>query len=378
MNKQHSSWEKRVARLIAFGILFSALVLNFNTAVSAFKQVLFALTPIIVGLIIALILDVPMHGFGNLFCRLDRKNRLSPRARDVLSLLLAVIVVPLILFVVIRFVLPQFINAVTNVVNIVIANEDTIAGWVANVGIEATTVSQVLDEAVDWVTKNLGLLTGTAISTVVSVFSSVMDVVLGLILAIYILADKAALKRRCARLSRAVLPEGASNKLLRWGPMFISTFRTFLARQCLEAVILGAILLGCMLIFRIPYAFTIACMTAIMALIPYIGAYISLFVGVVLVVTVSPLKALIFAVIFLVAQQVEGNVIYPKVVGASVGLPAYITLSAVVIGGAVAGIPGMFFIIPVVSVVYVLLREYVQRRNAELSAAEKSAPSDPE
>ena len=134
--------------------------------------------------------------------------------------------------------------------------------------------------------------------------------------------------------------------------------------------IVSVLLLICMLIVRIPYALTIACMTAMMALIPYIGAYISLAVGVVLVVTVSPVKALIFAVVFLLAQQIEGNVIYPKVVGKSVGLPAYVTLSAVVIGGAIAGVAGMFFVIPVVSVIYVLLREYVQKRNAEKDAAE--------
>jgi len=120
-------------------------------------------------------------------------------------------------------------------------------------------------------------------------------------------------------------------------------------------------------------------MTAILALIPYIGAYISLFTGAVLVFTESPMKALIFIIVFLVAQQVEGNIIYPRVVGKSVGLPAYVTLSAVVIGGALAGIPGMFFIIPVVSVLYVLLKEYVDQRNLEKDAAisEASTPDNP-
>ena len=106
-------------------------------------------------------------------------------------------------------------------------------------------------------------------------------------------------------------------------------------------------------------------MTALLALIPYVGAYLSLAIGCILIVTISPMKALIFAVIFLVAQQVEGNLIYPRVVGKSVGLPAYVTLSAVMVGGAIAGIPGMFFVIPVASVAYELLGEAVRRRNAE-------------
>ena len=150
--------------------------------------------------------------------------------------------------------------------------------------------------------------------------------------------------------------------------MFITTFRTFLALQCLEAMILGALLLICMLIFRLPYAVTIACMTALLALIPYVGAYLSLAIGCVLIITLSPMKALIFVAVFLVAQQIEGNVIYPRVVGKSVGLPAYITLAAVMVGGAIAGIPGMFFVIPIASVAYVLLRETVQKRNAEKDA----------
>ena len=209
-----------------------------------------------------------------------------------------------------------------------------------------------------------GFIAGTAVNTVVSMFSSVTDVLLAVIMAIYILADKNPLKRRISSLVQAFLPENISGGVRRFGNLFVSTFRTFLGRQCLEAVILGAMLLIAMVIFRIPYQITIACMTALLALIPYVGAYLSFFIGAVLIVTVSPVKALAFIIIFLVCQQVEGNVIYPKVVGESVGLPAYVTLAAVMIGGALAGVVGMFFIIPVVSVIYMLLGEEVQRRNA--------------
>lgn len=356
-------------RLIAFGIILYAVIMNLNRLGDGIQAIISMFTPIIFGIVMALVLDVPMHGFESLLLKLDKKKRTSEKFRNVISLVLAIIAVPLILFVLLKFVLPQFFSAITNVVSIVVENEAEIIAFLAGLGIQEQFVSETLHEIIAWVTENIGMLTGTAISTVMSVFSSVTDVVLGVILAIYILADKTAIKRRTARVVRAFLPENGSKNVLRWGPMFISTFRTFLACQCLEAIILGVILLACMLIFGIPYALTIACMTALLALIPYLGAYISLAIGIVLVVTVSPLKALIFAVVFLVAQQVEGNVIYPKVVGASVGLPSYVTLSAVVIGGAIAGIPGMFFVIPVVSVAYVLLREEVQKRNAAKDAA---------
>lgn len=369
MKKEMRATERRAARLIAFGVFLYAIVMNLQSVGNGIQTIISMFMPIILGCIIALVLDVPMHGFESLFSKLDKKDRIPDKLQNAFALVLSVIFVPLLLFVVLKFVLPQFISAITNVVNIVVANEDKIAAFVAEIGIDPEFVSQTLDEIVAWITKNFGMLTGTAISTVVSVFASVTDVLLALILAIYILADKIAIKRRLKRLVRAFLPEGGCKQALRWGPMFVSTFRTFLSRQCLEAVILGGLLLICMLVVRIPYALTIACMTALLALIPYIGAYISLFVGIILVVTVSPVKALIFAVVFLLAQQIEGNVIYPKVVGKSVGLPAYVTLAAVVVGGAVAGIAGMFFVIPVVSVIYVLLREYVQKRNAEQDAA---------
>ena len=373
MKNPNLASERRAARLIAFGVILYAAVMNLSSVGSGVQKILSMFLPIVLGCIIALVLDVPMHGFENLFRRLDKKDRIPDKLQNAFALVLAVIFVPLLLFVVLKFIVPQFISAVTNVINIVIANEDKIAAFVSKLGIDPEFVSKTLDEIIAWVTKNLDVLTGTAISTVVSVFSSVMDVLLAIILAIYILADKIAIKRRLKRVVRALLPDLACKNVLRWGPMFTSTFRTFLSRQCLEAVILGALLLVCMLIVRIPYALTIACMTAVMALIPYIGAYISLAVGVVLVVTVSPVKALIFAVVFLLAQQIEGNVIYPKVVGKSVGLPAYVTLSAVVVGGAIAGVAGMFFVIPVVSVIYVLLREHVQKRNAERDALEAAA-----
>lgn len=368
MKNPNRASERRIARLIAFGVILYAVVMNLNRVSSALSWLLGVFSSILIGLVAALILDVPMHGFERLFARLDRKGRSSDKLRRFASLLLSVIAVPLVLFVLLRFIVPQFINAVTNVVTIVQANEDRIVEFFGQIGIEAEFITAKLSELGDWIRANLTTIFGTAFTTVTSMVSSIADVVLAIILAIYILADKVNIRRQAKNTVRAFLPERASAYLIRCIRMFVTTFRTFLSLQCLEALILGALILICMLIFRVPYAVTIACMTALLALIPYVGAYLSLAIGCVLIVTISPMKALIFVIIFLVAQQVEGNLIYPRVVGKSVGLPAYITLSAVMVGGALAGIPGMFFVIPVASVAYELLRESVQRRNAERSA----------
>ena len=360
--------ERRIRRLIAFGVILFAVVMNLDRVGAALSWLLDLLSPILMGLIFALILYVPMHGFERILSRIDRRDRMPRKVESALSLLLTAIAVPLVLFVLMRFIIPQFVSAITNVIAIVEANQSTIAGFVSKIGLEPAFVSEKLAELGAWIKANITQIAGTTVNTAINIFGSVTDVVLAIILSIYILADKAALARRARSAVRALLPERAGSYLCRCGSMFISTFSTFISRQCLEAVILGLLILVCMLIFRVPYAVTICCMTALLALIPYVGAFLSLLIGCVLIITISPMKTLVFAIIFLVAQQVEGNLIYPHVVGKSVGLPAYITLGAVMLGGALAGILGMFFIIPVVSLVYVLLREFVQRRNAEKDA----------
>ena len=373
MKNTNQTSDRHIARLIAFGVLLYAAVMNLDRVGAGLGWLLGVFSSILIGLIVALILDVPMYGFQKLFAKLDKKKRMSAKLVSALSLVLAVISVPILLFVLLRFIVPQFVSAVNNVIAIVKANEIQIGSFIEKAGFESAFVLGKLQELGDWISANITTIAGTAVNTALGMFSSVADIVLAIILAIYILADKEAIRRRMRNTARAFLPERISDYSCRCASMFISTFRTFLSLQCLEAVILGALILLCMLIFRIPYAVTIASMTALLALIPYVGAYLSLGIGCVLIITISPMKALAFIAIFLVAQQVEGNLIYPRVVGKSVGLPAYITLAAVMVGGAIAGIAGMFFVIPIASVAYELLGEAVRRRNAEkdLVSAEK-------
>lgn len=377
MKKEMRAPERWILRLIICGVVLYAAAMNLEAVWGGVKWVVNLFSPVILGLCLALILNVPMRGCEKIIARLDRKNRLTPKVERILSLLLTIIVVPAILVLMVNFIVPQFINAIKNVITIVMANESELVNFIAKIGLDPAIIENLIDEIIAWVSNNISTIAATTVSTAISTVSSVTTALLSLILAIYILLDKRRLGRRMRRLVRALLPEKAAKLSLRCGSMFVSTFSTYLGRQCLEALILGALLAILMLIFRLPYVVTIACMTAILALIPYVGSYISLFTGAVLVFTESPMKALVFIIIFIAAQQVEGNIIYPRVVGKSVGLPAYVTLSAVVIGGALAGIPGMFFIIPVVSVLYVLLSEYVNKRNKEKDAlAASAAPPD--
>ena len=364
---------RRAMLLIAFGVVLFAAVTHLQDLWQGVMGLLGLLSPILLGGAFALILNVPVRGFERIFARLDKKNHMKPGTRNMLGLTLTLLLLPLVLVVVGQFILPQFFSAINGVVTLIRDNSAQIEYLAGEIGLDPKIVSQKLAEVSQWISQNLGNLAGTAVSTIANVFSSVASILMSLILAIYLLGNKARVKRQCESLLRAFVPRKISETLLRVGRMFISTFSVYLSRQCLEACILGSILFLGMLVFGLPYAISLSCLTAVMALIPFIGAYLSFFIGFVMIVIMDPGKAVIFAIWFLVAQQVEGNVIYPHIVGGSVGLPAYVTLAGVFLGGAVAGIPGMVLIIPIVSVAYQLLKEAVDHRIPP--AAEQDPPT---
>ena len=151
--------------------------------------------------------------------------------------------------------------------------------------------------------------------------------------------------------------------------IFNESFRGYIVGQCTEAVILGVLCVVGMLIFRFPYAGMIGSLVGFTALIPVAGAYIGAAVGAVMILTQSPLKALLFGVFLVILQQLEGNLIYPRVVGRSIGLPALWVLAAVTVGGSLMGIPGMLLGVPITAALYRLIREDMSRRE-RLSAPE--------
>ena len=354
--------------LITFGVALFAAFNHLDALGKGLQDLLRMFSPLLLGAAVALLLNVPMRGFERLLSRMDRKGKMKDKVRGALGLTLTLLTTTGVVLLAIRLLWPQFMSAVTGVVNLVSGNMNTILDAAASIGLDPAVVSEKINEVSSWLVENLGGITGTAFSTVTSVFSSAANIIMSVMLAIYVLANKQRVLRQVRRLMHAFVPERWTRRVERAGGMFVTTFSTFLSRQCLEALILGAILFIGMLVFQLPYAVSLSCLTAVMALIPYVGAYLSFFIGVVMLVLMDPTKALVYAVVFLAAQQVEGNVIYPRVVGGSVGLPSYLTLAAVFVGGAVAGIPGMFFIIPIASVCYSLLSELIQRRESRRAA----------
>ncbi|MEG0109815.1 MAG: AI-2E family transporter, partial [Oscillospiraceae bacterium] len=217
-----------------------------------------------------------------------------------------------------------------------------------------------------------GLLGGT-VTMLSGIFNGVFNMVVAFIFALYILLNKEKLKSQLKRILQAYLPEKRTATVLEIARFSSNTFAHFISGQCIEACILGSLCWLGMLLFRFPYAPMVGALVGITALIPIIGAFVGTVVGGFMIFMIDPIQALWFVIFLLVLQQIEGNVIYPRVVGSSVGLPAMWVLAAVTVGGGLFGVVGMLFAVPTFSIVYTLLRRNVNKRLVEKQAAD--APS---
>ena len=209
-----------------------------------------------------------------------------------------------------------------------------------------------------------GIING-GIGAISGFFSGITNFFIGFVFSVYVLFQKEKLASQCKKLMYVCMPESRADKIIEVLRLTNTTFSNFLSGQCLEACILGTMFVITLSILRMPYALLIGIIIAVSALIPIVGAFIGCIVGVILIMMTSPLKALIFVGVFLILQQIEGNLIYPHVVGSSVGLPGIWVLVAVTIGGNLFGIMGMLTFIPISSVCYALLRTYVNRKVEE-------------
>jgi predicted PurR-regulated permease PerM len=231
-----------------------------------------------------------------------------------------------------------------------------------------------LTKIFDVLTSGIGSVFDIVVSTVTSVFSGVVTALVSLIFAIYILLSKEVLAKQFKRLEKCYLGLSKRKKYNHTLQTIKESFENFIVGQCKEAVILGVLCAVGMWIFRFPYASMIGALIGFTALIPVAGAYIGAAVGAVMILTESPIKALLFIVFIVVLQQLEGNLIYPKVVGESIGLPGLWVLAAVTIGGGVMGIGGMLVGVPLVAAIYKLVGEDMDERFAKAAAANAPAP----
>lgn len=328
--------------------------------------------PFIFGSVLAFILNVPMRTFENLMMKIPR-----PGLRRVLAVLLTFIAVLLVIALVFLLLLPQlsdtlerliprlisFVTSIGNQVNKFLADNPELMAWLSeNTNFENFNWSELVQKAVSILGNSLSTILAGALSTISTLSSAAMDLVIGLVFAVYCLFHKETLARQGRKLLYAFIPEKTADNVIRVVRLTNSTFSNFLGGQCIEVVILGSMFAITMAIFGMPYIPLISVLIAVTAFIPIVGAWVGCIVGAFLIFVAEPSQAFWFVIMFVILQQVENNLIYPKVVGTSIGLSGMWVLVAVGIGGQLMGVAGMFLMIPIVSVFYTLLQEQTNRR----------------
>ena len=348
---------RTIIGLIVLTLLLAAGLRNFGSVWEAFNFVIGLIFPFILGACMAFLLNIPMSVIErHLFSEKRVKGPKIRRLVRPLSLVLALLLVLLIIVIVIFIIVPEIANTVGVLANSVPDFVKQVEEWATGLaGSYPDIAKQISEITIDWTnfgSEIVDFLQKGLMSFVGSTFN----------VALYVLLQKEKLGSQFRKLFYAYLPERVTDKLLEVFRLSNSTFSSFVTGQCTEAVILGAMFVVVMLIFRLPYALMIGVLIGFLSLIPIFGAFIGCFVGAFLILMVNPMQAFWFIVIFLIIQQIEGNLIYPHVVGGSVGLPSIWVLVAVTIGGGAMGITGMIITIPLCSVCYTLLREATGKR----------------
>ena len=350
-------------------------VQNLGTVAAALGWVFGLIRPLVLGFAMAVILNVPMGFIERKLlqnCGSSKLVKLCRPAAFILSLLFILGVITG----VVSLVIPELVNAFAIIAQGI---SDTI-GTVSAMSVEeleqlpfGKTLLGIDWDAMllslqNWLKDQGGSIVNTAFGTIGSLVGGVFDFFMALVFAIYILFSKDTLKSQGARLLHAWLPERAAEWLIHAFSVANVSFRNFISGQSLEAVILGVLCLVGMLILDLPYAPMVGALVGITALIPVVGAFIGAAVGAFMILTVSPVKALVFVVFLVLLQQIEGNLIYPKVMSSRVSLPGMWILAAVVVGSGIAGALGMLLGVPIASTAYVLIAEATAERESQRRA----------
>ena len=358
----------KITGILTFCILLYCALQNTAAVKGGIGTVMSYLNPFIVGGAIAFIINVPMRFIErHLFPKAKKLDKL----RRPFALILALLAIAAIIVLVCIIVIPQIADTVSTLtVNIpqYMDNAKAYVNKTLEKYPELQEEFQSYTGKINWqsvITSVTGWVSNGVVSTINvagSAISGIVSAVVGFVFAIYILLQKERLGRQVRMIAYSLLPEKAADKFFKISNMTSDTFSKFLSGQCLEACILGSMFAIVLAVFRMPYVALISVLIAFTALIPIVGAFIGCVIGAFLIFMISPVKAVWFVVIFLVLQQIEGNFIYPKVVGSSVGLPAIWVLAVVTVGGKLMGVIGMLVMIPLSSVLYAIFREFIYNK----------------
>lgn len=365
--------------IIAAGVAFSWVLKNLSLVWGAAKWLGNILWPLLLGFCIAFVLNLPMRFFEkHIFAK--TKNKKLAALRRPLCIVLSIIAIIAVLALVFWLVVPELVGAVGVVVKEVPVFLGNVQKWLMESDTLLPQAEQWLGSLeIDWnttmkkiftvITEGAGSLLDGTVSVVSGIVGGVFNFIMAFIFALYILLGKETLKSQVKRATEAYLPQRRAQKITEVLQLSSRTFENFVSGQVVEACILGTLCWLGMSLLRLPYATMIGALVGFTALIPIVGAWAGAIVGAFMIGMQSLSQAVIFVVFLLLLQQIEGNVIYPRVVGSSVGLPAIWVLASITVGGSLMGITGMLFAVPVCSILYSLMRMSVHKRLEEKQEA---------
>ena len=357
--------------LVIVGVALYAALMNFGGVLDFLRKVVDLVLPVIVALVLAFVLNVPMRGFERLLKRLTRKAKkpLKEKALHAISLFLTLICILAVLIFAFAMAIPELAESLESVYQLLQNRLPEIMGIINDYDFNGYTITDIFPnfapgKLLASVHDRMGDVFSSVMGVAASTVGTMITVVFAVVICIYLLLIKGPLSRQSRKLAYAYLKKGTADELHRIYVLTRDTFSNFLSGQCLEAVILGCLMFLVFTVCGLPYALLVGVLTGIFALIPYLGAYTSFAIAVLLTLLVRPDKVLVCIIAYLVTQFCENQFIYPHVVGGSVGLPPLWTLIAVILGGKLFGIMGIIFFIPLMSVIYSLLRDATNRRLA--------------
>jgi predicted PurR-regulated permease PerM len=365
MFKEDKDLKKGIILILVAGITY-LVVNNIETVGAILGKALNIIFPFVLGACLAFLINIPMSYFERKIKKIKNKDgkimvKNKPLLR-VISLVASFLIVAFIIFLIINLIVPELVNIVKMLINNVPYYVEEINKMLKDTEL-LSEINVNTESLKDEITNAVPNLVSSSITIITGIIGTISNLVIGIIFAIYILLSKEKLIYQTKKLMFTYMKREVANKVIRIARVSSETFKNFFTVQCLEATILGTLCVLGMLILNIPYAIPIGVLVGVTALIPIVGAFIGVIIGAILIVSVDPIKVITFIVFFLILQQIEGNVIYPKVVGTSVGLPGMWVLFAVTIGGSLGGIVGMLIGVPIASVIYSIIKDDVKNKS---------------
>lgn len=344
-------------------------------------------SPFLLGATLAFAINVPMAAIEKRLTKIT-----SRRWRRALAMICTIFAISIVIGLVLLFLIPQLIRTVQSLfeslptfidsinTNIMLLGEKypNIKEAMGITGDGTIQLGPMVEKVLSYMGQEANSIVNGTVNLVGSAFSAIFNAFVAIIFAFYCLAEKETLAKQSRRLLYSITDEKRADEALRILRMTYKRFTKFITTQCLEALILGGLFIPAMAIFRLPYILLISIIIAVTALVPMVGAFVGCFIGAFLILVNDPMQAITFVILFIALQQFENNVIYPRVVGKSIGLPGMWVLVAVAVGGGIMGAIGMVVMVPIVSVIYTLLHEYTDKKLAEKQVDPKKLAEEPD